>query len=205
LDGATFDRISRLVGIGVTRRSAARLAAAGGLTTLGLGRARAAMAQDATPAADACPTTGIDENKALIERYWAEVWTAGGEAAVPDLLAEDEIHHWGVGGDTVGLEDFTERLRLFLTAFPDIAFTVDQLVAEGDLVVSRWTARATHQGLWLGVEASGTPVEWTGTNTFRIACGKIAESWGNADHLGLLNQLGDVAVVPRRGAGTPTP
>jgi len=204
LDGQQFDRVTRLIGFGITRRSAARLAATGGLALLGARQGTFAAAQESTPAADGCPTTSMEENKALIERYWAEVWTAGGDAAVPELLAEDEIHHWGVGDDTVGVEAFTEKLGAFLTAFPDVAIGVDQLVAEGDLVVSRWTARATHQGSWLGVEATGTPVEWTGTNTFRIACGKIAESWGAADHLGLLHQLGGLTTVATPAAGTPS-
>ena len=205
MDGGRFDGLARLVGRGVTRRGAARLVSAG-LISVGAGRTAGApaLARQATPAAgDACPTTTLDENKALIERYWGEVWIDGGEATIADVLAADEIHHWGVAGDTVGVEAFIEKYRLFLAAFPDIAFTVDQLVAEGDLVVSRWTARATHEGTWLGVAASGAPVEWTGINVFRIACGRIAESWGEANHLGLLNQLGSVAVVPRGAGATP--
>ena len=149
-------------------------------------------AQEATPATSeaACLPGPAEENKGLVERYWAEVWTAGGEAAVADILAPDEIHHWGVGGDTVGHEPFIERLTTFLTAFPDLAFEVDLLVAEDDLVVSSWTATGTQEGEWMGIPATGTAVEYTGVNFFRIACGQIVESWGEADHLSLLRQLG---------------
>ncbi len=167
-----------------SRRGGSRLAAA------------PTSAHQATPGAgDACPTTSLEENKALIERYWSEVWTAGGEAASTDILAPDELHHWGVGGDTVGPDAFNERLGRFLTAFPDFAIRVDQLVAEGDHVVSRWTATATQEGEWLGIQPSGAAVEYTGMNVFRIACGRIAEAWGEADHLGLLRQLGGVPDV----------
>lgn len=200
MDGGRFDGLARLVGRGMSRRGAAKLAS-GGLLAAGASRSAAvpAGARQATP--ETCPTTTLEENKALVERYWAEVWTAGGEAAVPELLAEDELHHWGVGGDTVGHDAFNERLNRFLTAFPDFAIRVELLVAEGDLVVSYWTATATQEGEWLGIPAGGTQVEYTGVNFFRIACGRIVESWGEADHLGLLRQLGGVPDVATPDAG----
>ena len=173
-------------------RGAAKLAS-GGLLAAGASRFAAvpAGARQATP--ETCPTTTLEENKALVERYWAEIWTAGGgESAIADIVAPDEIHHWGVFDDTTGLEAFAERHERFLSAFPDIAARVDQQVAEGDLVVSRWTETATHQGDWLGIPATGNKVEWSGMNIFRIECGKIAEAWGSADHLGLLRQIGGV-------------
>ena len=203
MDGGRLDGIVRLLGRGMSRRSASALAATGAVAA-GAGRfaAAPAVAGQATPGAgETCPTTTLEENKALVERYWAEVWTAGGEAAAADLLAVDELHHWGVGGDTVGPAAFTERLGRFLAAFPDFAVRVDQLVAEGDLVVSRWTATATQEGEWLGIPATGAAVEYTGMNVFRIACGRIAEAWGEADHLGLLRQLGGVPDAATPGAG----
>lgn len=199
LDHHRLDRLTRHFGRGASRRG---LLGGAGAALLATAVRLPTAAQDATPGT--CPTTTPGENKALAERYWAVVWTAGGEAAVPALLAPDEVHHWGVGGDTVGHEGFQERLRRFLDAFPDIAFRVEQSVAEGDHVVTRWVARATHRGEWLGIPATDRPVEWTGLNVFRIACGQIAESWGEADHLGLLRQLGgatDVATPAATPAG----
>ncbi len=184
------------------KRTLITMAAAAMVAAAAAGAA-AARAQGATP--ETCPATTPEENKALVERYWAEVWTAEGEAAVPELLAPDEVHHWGFGGDTVGREGFRERLRRFLEAFPDFAVRVEQVVAEGDRVVSRQVYRATHRGEWLGVAPTGAAVEWTGIQVFRIACGQIAESWGQADHLGLLQQLGGLPGVATPAAGTPTP
>ena len=203
MDGERVDRWGWLVEHAATRRRVAKAAGAGLVAVAVGGRAGAAprRAQDATPAG--CPATTPEENKAIVARYWAEVWTAGGEGAVADLLAEDELHHWGVGDDTVGREAFSARLGTFLTAFPDFTVRVEQVVAEGDLVVSRYTATATHRGAWLGIPATGTAVEYTGINVFRIACGKIAESWGEADHLGLLRQLGGLPNVATPVA-TPT-
>ena len=126
-----FDRWPRVVGRAATRRGVAKAAGGGLLAAALAGRAGVAPAvtQDATPGG--CPATIPEENKALVERYWAEVWTAGGEGAIPGVLAPDEVHHWGVGGDTVGREGFRERLRRFLDAFPDLAVRVEHLVAEG--------------------------------------------------------------------------
>lgn len=121
------------------------------------------------------------------------------------LLAPDEVHHWGVGGDTVGPEDFSDRLTTFLTAFPDFAIEVNQLVAEGDLVSSHYTATGAQQGEWLGVPATGTTVEYTGSNFFRIECGLIAESWGEADHLNLLRQIGGLPDLATPEADFATP
>ena len=56
--------------------------------------------------------------------------------------------------------------------------------------MSYYRATATHQGEWLGIPATGTEIEYNGVNIFRIACGKIAESWGVANHLGLVQQIG---------------
>jgi steroid delta-isomerase-like uncharacterized protein len=195
-----------MVGHGTSRRGVAKLtmgALLGGAVVARTGAAPA-RAQDATPAADeTCPTTSAEENIAIVERYWSEVWTAGGEAAVAELLAEDEIHHWGFGGTTDNLDDYTERLLLFFAAFPDMAFRVDLAMADGDMVATRWTATGTHEGPWLGIEPTGATIEYTGMQMFRIACGKIAESWGEANHLSLLEQLGALPDLPLPD-GTPT-
>jgi steroid delta-isomerase-like uncharacterized protein len=162
-------------------------------------------AQEATPVS-ACPTTAA-ENKALATRYWAEVWTRGGEAAVADFLSPGEVHHWDIGSDTTGIDAFKERLDLFLTAFPDISFRVDLIAAEGDRVATRWAATATHSGEWQGIVPTGRRVSWRGNTVFRIECGKIVEAWSEADHIGLRQQLGasDVPAMMATPAGMATP
>jgi steroid delta-isomerase-like uncharacterized protein len=151
---------------------------------------RSAGAQDATPVGGACPATSVADNEALVERYWAEGWRAGGDQALRDMLSADEVHHWGIGQKTRGIEQFLARFDAFVTAFPDVKIVPDHVFGEGDLVASHWTATATHQDPWLGVAPTGKSVVWTGANIFRIVCGKIVESWGAADHIGLLQQLG---------------
>lgn len=145
-----------------------------------------ASAQDATP----CAEMSRDDVETLVRRYWAEVWTAGGDAAVDELLAPDEIHHWGIGGDTTGTDAFTERLLMFLTAFPDISFTANLVAVQGDLAATQWTVTGTQQGEWQGIAPTNKQVAWDGINIFRVSCGRIAESWGEADHLSLLREIG---------------
>lgn len=148
----------------------------------------AARAQDETPEAD-CPDTTPEENAALVAFYWQEfVWGKQGKLA--DVVAPDEVHHWGIGGDTTDFESYVERVQFFVNAFPDLEFTVDHVVAEGDLVASYWTATGIQMGEWQGVAPTNDQVTWTGINLFRFACGKIAESWSEADHVGLLQQIG---------------
>ena len=77
-----------------------------------------------------------------------------------------------------------------LHRLPDLEFTVDLVAAEGDLAATLWTATGTHSGEWQGIAPTDREVTWQGINVFRIECGQIVESWGEADHLGLRSQLG---------------
>src|SRR4051812_44188636 len=154
-------------------------------TMLAIPRPIVGAAQQATPGAE-CHATTPDENKALVLRYWDEVWKVGGEDAINELLAPDEVHHWGIGDDTTDAQAYGKRLNLFLTAFPDINFAIDVIAAAGDHVATRYTATGTQTGEWQGVAPTGNRVIWSGTNIFRFACGQIAESWGEADHVSLL-------------------
>jgi steroid delta-isomerase-like uncharacterized protein len=168
-----------------------------GAATFRPGRPLVTMAQDASPVAspDVCPSTTPAENEAIVARYWDEVWNQGKDDTLKEVFTDTEVHHWGIGDDTIGPDEFLARIAGFRTAFPDFQIHIEQTISTGDLVVSRYRATATQQGDWLGIPATGTAVEYTGMNIFRIACGKIAESWGEADHLGLIEQLGGGTAV----------
>lgn len=151
------------------------------------------LTQEATPEAE-CIETTPEQNAELVQLYWQEaVW--GEQGTIDEIVAEDEVHHWGIAGTTEGFEAFAERWALFNTAFPNLEFTVDLILADGDLAASLWTANGTQAGEWQGIAPTGRDVTWTGINVFRFACGQIVESWGEADHLGLRAQLG-AADVP---------
>jgi steroid delta-isomerase-like uncharacterized protein len=152
----------------------------------------ATVAQEATPMAE-CPVTTPEENEEIVTQYWEEVWW-GDQGTIAEIVSPDEVHHWGIGGDTMGMDAFNERWALFFEAFPDLEFTVDLVFADENLATTLWTATGTHRGEWLGIAPTEREVSWQGINIFRIECGLIVESWGKADHLGLLSQLGAIEI-----------
>ncbi|HLK62603.1 MAG TPA: ester cyclase [Bryobacteraceae bacterium] len=139
------------------------------------------------------------ENKALIRRWFEEVWNQGREEVIEELRAPDSV---GIGlGETpvavhgaIGFKVFYQNLR---SSLPDLRVTVEHLIAEGDMVAAHIQVEGTHMGEGLGVPPTGEIVRFSGMLFARIADGKIAESWNNLDQLGLLRQVGAVPL----GAG----
>lgn len=157
-------------------------------TLLGSSLPGTSQAQEATPEAE-CVMTTPEENKAIVAAYWAEqVW--GNQGKIAEIVAPDEIHHWGVFDATTGFEAWSQAMERFLTSFPDLRITVDLLAAQDDLVASAWTATGTQSGEWQGIAPTNEEVTWKGISILRIECGMIAESWAEANHLGLLAQIG---------------
>src|SRR5438270_12886248 len=143
-----------------------------------------------------------EDNKAIIRRYFEEVQNKGNVAAVDELLAPNILLHFdspsGVPVSAemqLSLEGIKQVVSEFRSTFPDLHYTVDLLVAEGDLVVSRVTAHGTHTGEYRGLTYKGMPptgkqVMWTETHIYRLAAGKIVEYWSNEDDVGRLQQVG---------------
>jgi steroid delta-isomerase-like uncharacterized protein len=91
-----------------------------------------------------------------------------------------------------GKEGLREFLNAYMTAFPDGSLTVDEIIAEGDLVAARWTARGTNTGELMGIPATGRQVTITGMTFSRIVDGKLREDWNTWDSLSMMQQLGAV-------------
>ena len=130
-----------------------------------------------------------EANKALVRRYYGEVMDGGRLELLPELVAPGFRNH-GPSGQVGGPEGLARLIGGFRAALPDLRVTVEQIVAEGDLVSTRWRARGTHRGTLLGIPATGKALEVTATVVDRIADGRIVERWANQDDLGLLRQLG---------------
>jgi steroid delta-isomerase-like uncharacterized protein len=140
-----------------------------------------------------------ESNKALCRRFFEQVWNNRNLAAIDELFAPNYVRHAGTGPEFgTGPQSMHRMVNFYLGSFPDVRFTIDDVVAEQDKVVLRWTARATHQGQFEGIQPTGKAVNVSGTTLVRIAGGKIAEAWDNFDALGLLQQLG---AFPTRAAG----
>jgi steroid delta-isomerase-like uncharacterized protein len=135
-----------------------------------------------------------EENKANDRRFF-EAWNQGNQAIVDELCAPNYVLH---DPDTTvrGVEEFKQYIASNRTAFPDGHFTIEDQIAEGNMLATRWTFRGTHQGELRGVPPTGKQVTVTGIGIYRIEGGKFEESWVNFDVLGLLQQLG---VIPPMG------
>jgi steroid delta-isomerase-like uncharacterized protein len=133
------------------------------------------------------PTDG----KALVRRWFAEVWNAQREATIDELAAPDCVIH-GLGEDGApvkGPEAFKRFWRQFLAGLPDVHVTVEDVIAEGDRVACRFVAEATHTGDGLGVKATGRRVRVSGITWVRVRGGHIVEGWNEFDAAGLLRQI----------------
>jgi steroid delta-isomerase-like uncharacterized protein len=130
--------------------------------------------------------------KALIRRWFEEVWNQGREEAIDEMFAEDGIAH-GLADETSaplrGASGFKPFFRNFRGAFPDIEVIVEDAIAEGDQVAARCRVRATHAGDHLGFAATQRPMEITGITFARVRDGKIVEAWNNFDFMGMFQQL----------------
>jgi steroid delta-isomerase-like uncharacterized protein len=129
------------------------------------------------------------ENKALIERWFEEVWNKGRSEAIEEMMAPEAVAH-GLGPDLVGPSAFKSFHATFRTAFPDVRVRVEEMIAEGDRVAYRLTASGTHKGDSLGFAATSLPCRFVVMGTARIADGKIVEGWNLIDELGMRTQLG---------------
>jgi steroid delta-isomerase-like uncharacterized protein len=138
-----------------------------------------------------------EANKALVRRFVDEFWSRGDLGAADELMARDAVVHEPVAGTPEDLKAVAAAIR---AAFPDWHSTPEEIVAEGDRVVERWTGRGTHRGEFQGIPPTGKVVVVPGVVFYRIADGKIAEFRGRFDRTGLMQQIG---AIP--GAGLPTP
>lgn len=137
--------------------------------------------------------------KTLIHRWFNEVWNQGREETIDELCAPEAIGH-GLGegdADTHGPAGFRIFLHNMRTAFPDVHFTIEDTIVQGDKAVVRLIFKGTHIGDGLGLPPTGNSVTLAGIVIVRVAAGQITEAWNSWDQLGLLRQIG---AVPAPGA-----
>jgi len=135
----------------------------------------------------------MDANAKGSRRMIEEVFGAGKYELADELVAADAVGHDPALPETpTGPEGVKEAARGYRGAFPDLRMSAEEVVAQGDKVAIRWTARGTHKGELFGIAPTGKEATVTGITIDRWAGGKIAESWTNWDTLGLLQQLGAV-------------
>jgi steroid delta-isomerase-like uncharacterized protein len=146
------------------------------------------------------------ENKALTRRSWEIVAKASLETlddALQEVYADTFVMH-EPDEDVNGIEGLTQFVSMIRFALPDLRVTLEDDVAEGDKVVSRWRAQGTHQGELMGSAPTGNEVAITGITIHRIEDGKIVEEWENWDALGLMQQIGAVPAPEQSEEASPT-
>ena len=132
------------------------------------------------------------ENKALLRRWFEEVWNKRRPEAIDEMFAEDGIAH-GLSDDEgtplIGPAGFKPFHETFCGAFPDIEVVAEDMIAEGDMVAARCSVRGKHTGDHLGIAVSNAPVQFTGMAIVRIKDGMIVEGWNNFDFMKMNKQI----------------
>jgi steroid delta-isomerase-like uncharacterized protein len=131
----------------------------------------------------------VEENKAVARRYYDAVLNRGDVDSLNQLAAADYVEHDPVPGQGTGGEGLKDRVTILRSAFGQ-HFNVEDVVAEGDKVVVRWTSSGKHEGEFMGIPPTGKSFTIAGIDIHRLEGGKMAEHWHVVDQLSLLQQLG---------------
>ncbi len=141
-----------------------------------------------------------EENKTVIRRLTNEALNQGNMDVLDHVLADTFTYHDPANPEVTSRDDYKQFVTALRTAFPDIHFTIEDEVADGDQLAVRWTMRGTHRGDLVmpagPIPPTGKQVQVSGITLIRFTEGKVVEEWQNADNLGFLQQLG---VIPTPG------
>jgi steroid delta-isomerase-like uncharacterized protein len=138
-----------------------------------------------------------EANKALVRRFLVEVENQKNLNVVDEILADDYVLDLPGFPPVQGPVGYKKAAPLFLSAFPDLHHTIEDIISEGDRVAARVMTRGTHLGQFLGIPWTGKQVTWTTIHLYRIANDKIVEDSVQMDMMGLMQQLGIATPVPQ--------
>ena len=138
----------------------------------------------------------IEQNKTIARQFFEDAYNTGNVDLLEQLLAPTYVDEKAPPGTPVGPQGIAQVITMFRRAFPDLRFTIEDQIAEGDRVATRYTFRGTQQGELMGIPPTGKQVSIGGVSIYRITDGKMQQAWIEYDMLGMLQQLG---VVPPAG------
>jgi steroid delta-isomerase-like uncharacterized protein len=145
-----------------------------------------------------------EENKAIFRRYVEEVGNEG-KLELADEIFDRYLAHQPDGSVLErGPEDVKRFMSEFQEAFSDFHTEIEDQIAEGDKVVTRWRMRGTHRGEFRGIAPTGNELEITGIGIFRFSEGRVVESWDNFDQFGMMQQLGVIPTPEQSEEASPT-
>lgn len=133
-----------------------------------------------------------EQNKAIVLRFFEEAFNQGNLAIINELIASNLVYHTP-DGEISGTDGVYQLVTWMRATFDGFHVSPEDLVAERDRVLVRFTDSGTHQGDGLGIPPTGKQVSWTGIDIFRLTDGKIVEGWGIADILHLMRQIGAIS------------
>jgi predicted ester cyclase len=145
-----------------------------------------------------------EENKAQFRRAYEEVLNQGDVSVVDELIAPDFLNHAAPSGRDRGPESMRWLATMLRTTFPDLHFTIGELVAEGDMVAGRLTMSGTHEGPLMVMPPTGRAVRQDHMHFVRYRDGKAIEHWGVRDDLGMMQQMGVIPELGQSGESGPT-
>jgi steroid delta-isomerase-like uncharacterized protein len=155
------------------------------------------MSQNQSAARSTMPQSGtVEANKAVVRRWIEEGWNRRNLGSIAELYAANVVQHDPNGPPVTSAAALKDYIAAYQVAFPDLKFSIESLVGEGDRVVWRFMSHGTHKGALMGLPPTGKQGDVAGMVEFRLAEGRIAEVWVNLDALGLFQQLG---VIPTLG------
>ena len=140
----------------------------------------------------------LAQHKAAVRRWSEELWGRGNLAVADEIIAADYVRH--DPGDPFparGPEDVKRIVTMLRSMLPDLRIEVEAMIAEGDMVVSRYTTTATDSVGYMGMPPTGKAIRTAAIQIFRFSGGKIVESWAARDDLGTLRQLGHLPTMER--------
>lgn len=133
-----------------------------------------------------------EDNKTITRHIFDEVWGAYNVNKVEQYFAPNYINHPEMPGMPKGNEGVKAQVRMFASAVSDNKHTIEDLLADGDKVVIRWSATAKQTGELVGIPATGKQFKVTAINIYRFVGGKVVEGWNEYDSLGMMQQLGAI-------------
>ena len=135
-----------------------------------------------------------EQNKEIVRRLFEDIWSNGKLPVVDEIIDRSYLNHDPANPDARGPEGYKQLVNKYRTAFPDFRITVDDLLAEGEKVTARFTARGTHKGPLEGIAPTNKSVTLAGMIICRLSGSKIQEAWVNWDAYGLMKQLGVLTI-----------
>jgi steroid delta-isomerase-like uncharacterized protein len=141
-----------------------------------------------------------NERNETVARRVFDAFNTGDLSIVDETTAENAVNHDPAQPDEArGPEGFKQIVQLYRGAFPDLTFTIEECFSDGDLVCTRWTTTATHDGDLMGLSATGRHITGSGITIDKIDDGKVVESWNQWDNAGLMQQIGVEATAAAAG------